>query len=537
MPKTFLNSTIRRTAITAATSLLFSSSLVLAQTPLEGFSTRFVNFETAETLPDNTFLLHAGTHQTIGSGSGTGSQLYYGALDYAITDDFQLGFTTQVIEDITEKPILGVQYPTRFLTYGASVKYRFVNTSQWQIAAQASLEYLEFRTQHFGTNVSDASNFIGSFQMPITYTARPNLQFHLTPGVSVFPDDLNGIPYYGTVASVGAGFTWKNSDRLQTFAQVSTPLSGGNTIDSNRNITKELVYTAGMRYAFTPKVALEGYVTNGIGVSPATSILTFYPDGDEPLFGLRVLYTPGQKLSNTYRPTPLAPVTLRDLGLQQDGFTVGTGSVLEPGALRLSASGGTDGNYALVASIGLEQDFQIDAIIEDYSNDGSLTVVDDPTPNSARWMLGGRIRVLDQNNGSPFSWSLRVLGGRDLETLDVGVLYFATPASFDVDDRLTFHVEPKAAAFGNTTILGLGLGVNYEIADGLQLIGEVTPVSDGRTPAWAAGLRYDLADAGWSLDLSATNAIGRYGHGTMVSQDDTRFAFGLTKQFNLRRNH
>ena len=80
---------------------------------------------------------------------------------------------------------------------------------------------------------------------------------------------------------------------------------------------------------------------------------------------------------------------------------------------------------------------------------------------------------------------------------------------------------------------GLGLGVNYEVFDGMRLIGEVTPVSDGRDPTWALGARYDLPNGKWSIDATATNAIGRYGHGTMVAQNDTRFAVGLSTQFNV----
>ena len=535
MIKPLSRPSLRRATLGAVSALALCPLGAMAQeTPLEGYATRLANFETANMMPGGTWTFQGGTHQTIGSGAGTGSQLYYGAIDYAFTDDLQFGFSTQVIEDVLEEPILGIQPGTRFLSYGANLKYRFVNTRRVQIAAQASVEMLGFRTALFGTHISGANNVIGSVQMPITYRAAPGLQLHLTPGVSVFPETLNGIPYYGTVASLGAGATWKPNDRFQAFAHVTAPLTGGNTIDTTRTIIKKLVYTAGARYAFTPKVALEGYVTNGVGVTPATSVLTFYPDGDEPMFGLRVLYTPGKKLRNTYRPLPLSMATARDIQLQQDGFTVGSASVLEPGALRLGVSGGDQGNYALVAAYGLDRDFQLDAIVEDYSNDGSLTLVDDPTPNSARWMAGGRIRLLDQNNGAPVSMSARVLGGRDTVNLDVGVIYVSTPISYDFSDRATIHVEPKFAAFGNTTIAGLGLGANFEMFDGLQLMAEVTPVSDGRDVVWSAGARYDMPGNGFSVDVSATNAIGRYGHGTMVAQDEPRYSIGLSKQFNIR---
>ncbi len=525
---------ILQKAAIAASMAVVPPLAVLAETPLEAPLTRFANFETGNILPKDTWAIQAGSHQTdLNTGVGTGSQLYYGAADWALGHNLQLGFTTQVIEDPLIKPVLGTSPPTRFLTTGGSLKYRFVDRPNLQVSAQASVESLRFRTSRFGTGVANADNVIGSLHLPVSLRLGQQLQFHLTPGVSVFPETLNGIPFFGTVAHLGVGATWQPNNRLQAFAAVNAPFTGGNTFDATRAIIRVPVYTVGARYAFTPKVTLEGYVTNGVGISPATGILAFYPDGDTPMYGLRVTYTPGARLRDTYRPTPLAETSARAMQLQRDGFTVGSAGVLDPGYLRFAASGGSHDNYAVAGALGLDRDLQIEGIIEDFSNDGTLAWADDPTPNSARWMAGGRIRVLDQNNGDAFSLSGRVLGGRDIETLDVGVLYVAVPASYSVSDRVTLHAEPKFTAFGSIEIVGLGLGLNVELVDGLQALAEVTPVSGGRDLVWAVGGRYDLPGAGLSVDLSATNAIGRYGMGTMVAQDEPRFALSITKEFGI----
>lgn len=535
MSKSIFRNSAQQVA-TATSALAMTAAMAVAETPetpLEETVTRWVNFDTAETLPEKQFSFLVGSHQTVGSGAGTGNQLYYMGLDYGVTDDLQIGFAAQDFQD-TIDPIAGLATATNFRSFGVNVKYRFVDTYRFQAAAMASVEDFAFRTDVFNSYQQNPTHTIGSFHVPLTFRANSQLQFHVTPGVSFFPDSINGFEYYGTVATLGAGISWRPYTRLLTFASLTAPLSGGNTIASDQSIQKDFVYTVGARYNFTPKVGLEGYVTNGFGSTPATGIVTFFPDGDEPLFGLRVVYTPGQKLPYTYRRTPLATVSSRGGQLDQDGFTVGTGRTMAPGSVRLGISGGTDGNEALMASIGLEQDFQIDGYIEDFSNDGSLTPADDPTPDEYRWMVGGRIRVMDQDNGNPFTWSLRVLGGRNFDaTNNTGILYIATPASYDVHDKLTLLLEPKFFAFGNERVGGLGLGVNYEVFDGMQLIGEVTPVSDGRDPTWALGARYDLPNGKWSIDATATNAIGRYGHGTMVAQDDTRFAVGLSTQFNV----
>ncbi len=502
---------------------------------LEVPAPRLVNSETANMLPRGTWSLQAGTHQTdFNTGGGTGNQVYYGAVDWAAGSNLTLGFSTLVQEDANNKPIAGITAATRFLSAAFSAKYRFVDGEPLDVAALASVEAFSFRTAIFGTDVSEADHVIGSLHLPITYQAAPSLQLHLTPGVSVFPEDLNGIPYYGTIVSVGAGATWQPNPRLQLYGTVNVPVEGGNTIDTTRAITQVPVYTAGARYNFTPKVALEGYVTNGVGVTPATGIITFWPDGDEPLFGLKVHYTPNARFPSTYRAAAPEP-TARDRQLQQDGFILSSAGVIEPGEVRLAAAGGDQDAWSGAAAFSPDRDFQIDAVVEQPADDGSVPAALNPTPGKSRWMAGGRIRVLDQNAGDPVSFSMRVLGGRDFENQSVGVLYVAAPLSYEFNDRLALTAQPAAGAFGNTEVFGLGLGANVEVADGVQLIGEVTPVSDGQDAVWAAGARYSSRDGRFSVDLSATNALGRNGYGTLVAQDSTRYSLGVSITTGLFR--
>lgn len=525
----------RNLGFPALVAVSLAGNVQAQEIALETPAPRFINFETANMLPDGTWSLKIGSHQTVNSGGGTGNQVYFGAVDWAASDRLTFGLTAQVQEDALAKPILGVTPPTRFATLGASLKYGILQSESVNVAALASVEYFQFRTSLFGTDVSDTNHVVGSLQLPVSWNASPGLQVHLTPGVSFLPDTLNGIPYYGTVAFVGLGASYQASNRLQFFAGLNQPLSGGNTIESDRSISRKTVYTAGARYAFTPKVALEGYVTNAVGISPATGILTFWPEGNEPMFGLNVQYTPNARFPQTYRPQPIRPATTRDRLLQEDGFILSSASVMDAGHGKIYGSGGSDGNWAAGVSLSPDRDFQLDALIEQYALDGSVPGSLNPTPGEARYMVGGRIRVLDQSHGDPMSWTLRVLGGRDIEDFNVGAIYIASPMSFETSERLALNLNPAVAAFGNTEIFGLGAGVNYELLDGLQVIGEVTGVSQGNAPVWAAGLRHTMSNGLVSLDLSATNSIGRHGLGTLVAQDNVRYSLGVTiatKLFN-----
>ena len=284
----------------------------------------------------------------------------------------------------------------------------------------------------------------------------------------------------------------------------------------------------------TPKVAIDLYATNGIGATPATSILSFFPEGDEPLFGARVVWTPGR--GTGYRPSylDLGPIDPRERALQQDGFTLGSADTHEPGTVFGAGWYGSGETYGAGAILALEQGAQFEGYIEKFSNDGSVPVALVPS-SSERYQLGAKLRFLDQNNGDPFSLSGRILGGREIGTgtPGPGVLFLEAAASMKVTPRVALTVNPKLAAFGNTEVYGLGFGVNFEAMPGLQVIGEVTPVEGGNGTVWATGLRYSLADSGFSIDANATNAIGRTGLGTVIAQDDTRFSLGLTKHFNV----
>ena len=96
-------------------------------------------------------------------------------------------------------------------------------------------------------------------------------------------------------------------------------------------------------------------------------------------------------------------------------------------------------------------------------------------------------------------------------------------------------ISSKVAVFGSQRKNGVGFGINYAVLPQLQLIAEVTPVSNGEPLVWAAGLRYGLAGSGLTMDLQATNAVGRYGLGTMVGQSETKITLGATMRLNFMR--
>lgn len=499
--------------------------------PLERPPGRLFNLETANQLPDEALQLSVGTHQTLpDSAPGTGDQLYYGSIDWGATDDLQLSLAYQNFDDSPADPINGASPTITLESVAPSVKYRLLETDRISLGMQGSVEYFSLASDLFNSDNEGGDAIIGSLHVPLTYTASPELQFHLTPGVSFFPDDINGIEFYDTIFSVGTGASWQPSERWLAYGTVNLPIGpGGNTINNDQSITRQPVWTVGTRYNATPRVGVDVYATNGFGITPATGILSFPPDGDNLLVGVQLNYTPDTGLGyrSSYRKTPPAPLSERDRQLRLDGLTLASANTLEPGTVAFNAGAGTDGNYSIGLAYSPDEALQIEAILEEFARDDSVSPAD-IAGDDLKYMVGGRLQLLDQHQGDPVSLAARLLGGRDTASgQQVGTLFVDVPVTFQANSRTALFFNPRLAAFGEESIVGVGFGVNHEVARGLQLIGEVTPVFDRDRTVWAVGTRYSLPDAAVSLDLYATNAVGRNGLGTLVGQSDARFGVGL----------
>ncbi len=532
-----MHHTLSRLAALLLASVLTSTLPAAAQdrSPLELHADHFVNFETGNTIPKRSLRLWTGSHQTApGRTPGTGNQMYYGGGEWAVGERVQLGFSVLQFDDLLPETVNGI-YPHFIIrSYSLNGKYALYSDTKWNIAAKLSAEYFQLAAPTYN-EPSITGHVVGSFHLPISYSASDRLQFHLTPSVSVFPDQINGVGFYGTVAAIGAGVTYRPTQRWLTYGAVNVPLTGGNVLTRAGTMDRAPVWTVGGRYNVTPKAALDIFATNGMGMTPATSILPFIPEGDVPMIGVMINYTPGRSAAYrpNYRGTPSEPLMPRNRRLQLDGFTLSSGDTLAPGRVILSGHGGTD---AYGGSLQFSPDFdgQIEATYEQFANDGSVGLTQLANFES-RWGLGLKLRFMDQNNGSPISLSLHGRMGRDTSPEQNGVFYLAMPITYKVSDRLALNINPKFAAWGDARKFGLGLGLNYAVTGGLDLIGEVTPVNDGDRVVWAAGLRGHVKAVPLHFDLYATNAVGRTGLGAMVGQSSTRLALTATLDLDLKR--
>ena len=515
--------------------------------PLLEQPTRLVNLETANQLPAGTFQLNIGTQQTLSANQnrGTGFQLYYIGADWAKTDNLQLGLSVDSYDDPVPRPING-QYPNLTISsFVPSIKYQIFKDENLAVSVTGAAGYTLLQTTpgffnnrpaNPSANQIPVSVFSGALQFPISYNVNPKLQLHLTPGVAFFPNKVNGADFFGTFFNLGAGLSWQALDRLNLFANAIVPFgSGGNSINSQNNIDKKLLWTVGTRYNVDPRVAVEAYATNAFGATPTTGLLAFIPDGNQFVLGanLKYLFDSGKNYASSFRPKPA--LTNRDRSLMLDGFTLSSADTLEANIIHLTTGLKTGGNSSLLFAYSLSDNLQFEIPIEQYGGGDKFSEIQTAGPG-VKYGPGAKIRFLNQAQGDPFSLSLKVLGTVDFQTkADVGTLYAELPIVYQPSPQTALFFNPKGAFNGIITRTGLGLGINQAISDKFQLIGEFTPVFSGQRSVWSAGVRYFEPQAKFGVDVYASNAIGQSGLGGLVGESGTNVGFNFHWLFTSDR--
>ncbi len=510
-------------------------ALFLDQTPIEMMASNYSSFETGYLLPKGAVYLQFGSDQTLG-GEATGTQVYEGRADWAISDRFQVSAFGHVFDDPPQCGTAACEENLTFLAGGGGVKYGLIDSYGLNMAVAGSLEGVFLSGDLYQNDGNGEWDLAGSLQLPISLTVTDSLRFHVTPGVSFLPDSINGQPYFGTVPYVGAGLTWQPITGLQSYATVMLPYAtDGNTLSGSGGLETTPVWMAGMKLAVTPKAAVDLFATNGWGMTPATSIIAFPPKSDDIAYGIRLSYTPfvGEATRDvyfdSYRADMLSPVTELELQQQIGGITLGAADTLTPGRILVEAGMGNRNFSDFHLAFSPDQDLQLDAFFTQYPAGGAVGNAQSPWNDEWSYMFGGKLRLMDQKYGDLFSLSGQVLAGRDVNKPTVGVLYGALPASLALSEKASVTLESKFAAYHTERIWGVGGGVSVRPFRDLELLGEVTAVSDGGDTIWSAGARYDLHGTPFSADVYATNATGLHGLGTMLAQDEPRY--GLTLRF------
>lgn len=513
-------------------------------TPLQQPPIRLFNLETANQLPAGGLYFSGGIRnfprETQVSRGGSGREVFYFGVDGGVTDQLQLGLSFSFYDDPLGRRVQGLATQEfSFVDIAPNFKYQLLKQKHLTLAVSGSIEYLSIRTgSGVFTNNLDTRNtttnatIAGSLKFPITYSFNSKLQLHFTPAIAFFPETFNDSSFYGTGFYLGTGLSWQPLQRLGFFADLNLPLGpGGNTISSDSGeIIKQPVWSVGTRYLINPAVGLNLYATNSFGATPASQLLAYLPDGDQVALVAGLTFTPdiGQNYQASFRSGPRVPLTERDRQLLLEGLTLTSANTLLPGMLRFRAGIGSGTGFGF--AYGIANDAQLEVtgeqlepgadLIESINYSADFTV-----------SLATKLRFLDQTQGDPFSLAIKAAYAQGVVTRDGRSRtsgFIELPFTYQPIPQVALFLNPKVGLVPFTTPVGIGLGINYQIWQGLQFIGEFTPLITGEQSVWSAGFRYVIPKLNLGFDLYGSNAAGQNTPvGGLVAQEDPTVGFNI----------
>lgn len=197
---------------------------------------------------------------------------------------------------------------------------------------------------------------------------------------------------FGTTFGLAGGVSYKLSDRLILWGDAFIPFSGNNTINRDSGFpTKTIAYNAGLRYIINPRLATDLFVSNSLGNTGALSLVA---DREYNAIGFGLTYLPGVTNANRSYPETFGE-TQQPPPKTYAGFGSLDGGTIPKNQLLVSLQGGGQGFLPSIR-YGLLDDLEIGSFLDSIPG----------TVDESQFGFSGKIRLLHQADGNPFTLSL-----------------------------------------------------------------------------------------------------------------------------------
>ena len=503
---------------------------------------------TASVLGKDEWRLTSSTISPFKYADGTGNQNYGIHLDYGLSDTFQIsGFYSEADDPLnTQITGLKIRPGNLWQLFGAAARWKLHANKDWSLALNGSLESWTVgsggsnsRGQKSADNASpnifndsgkrvETQNFVSSISLPLTWHANKTWQFTLAPAFSFLPSNQgNGQggagEFYGTNPYISGGLLWHPMPEVGLTASIAHPLgSGSNNFDGDLNYSKVPILSGGINLHLNPRIALQGQLTNGFGLTPATAILTL-PSDNRLGYSAGFVYTAGAP------DTPQAPFSPKQRSLSLGGLTVNT-ALVPPDATTL-AKIGTDNKGSFDTTFG----FSISNIFHlDFYRIKPKSI---PQTNiQARTFYGndsttiyrgsGKVVLASPLRGAPLWSALRISFGRSIDeatNIANGYLFAETPLTWELNSKAAININPKLAWTGVGNLWGVGIGANIQLAPGWELVPETNIVvnSQGNNNV-TLGLRWNATD-NLTIEAYGTTTSSIVDMGQLLNADEVRW--------------
>ncbi|KGG16311.1 MULTISPECIES: hypothetical protein [unclassified Prochlorococcus] len=471
---------------------------------------------------------------TNGAAGGAGNQNYAFVFDYGINENIQFSGFYSVADDPLFELINGTKLtPNYWEIYGISYKQKLWNKEKWDFSILASIE--SWNQSSGGSNQNNIFNninskvsskdIIGSLYLPLTRKLTNNLDLNLLAGAVFLPDKHGGgnqNNFYGNNFYLGSGFSWKIRQNVYSSASIAQPFGpGNNTFDSNLNFSNQPTYTIGVNWDINPIIGLEGRYTNAFGATPATGFL-LTPSSNRPIYFAGLKYRPGKIDS------PQRNLSRREESLAIGGLTVNTAFIPQQGRSHLSANIDSKGNSFGFLGYSLSNAFQLEILnfgsFNDVHQDSSKSaniINTFMSSNNFNTRVGGKFVLASPLRNKPFWLTGRISLGRNQQSKQ-GYSYYELINTWEVSDNLAININPKTAQSSLSTITSLGLSMNLQISEKIQLIPETNIILSGATESNATlAIRRLMSDRLY-FDIYMSSAIGLQDFGQVLGDHELK---------------
>ncbi len=503
---------------------------------------------TPETLGSEEIRIKIGQVSPVSNGyaKGTGNQNYLGSIDYGMGENFLFNiFYTDADDPLTKRIIkLETQPENRWSSYGTSLKWKFIKKPQYQIAIEGSLENwlvqsggcagtkCSFNTSNIfnsATSIVDNNNLIGSISLPIGFKYFSNLDLTISPKITFLPTSQSNKygkgDFYGNNFGIGLGMTYTLINRLKTFSSYYLPLGDSkNSFDDNITFHKTSIYTLGANYSIDSRTNFQAFLSNGFGLSPATSILSI-PSSDEILYGFNIIYSPSN--FDNYYPFYYEESST---GKFFKGLSVSNNSFINSENSQLNLTYDVNGSWHSRFEKALSQRFIIDITTGevDRAIDTKSSFKKYFAPGNTI-LRGGAKAILYSNNNNEnlFTSSIRGSFGRVLAENKDGYFFGESINSYNFNEKIGFNINPKIGVSGSGDSIGVGTGLHWKILKKITLITETNiPVNNAETN-FTFGIRFSHEESNKHIDLYSSNAFSFIDLGQLMKRDKNILGFNV----------
>ena len=514
-------------------------------------TTRITPFlPTAEVIPDQTWSISGYNVSPFKNRSGSGNQNYAVNIDYGLTDKIQLSIFYSQADDPLNSTInsRSIQPENLWESLGISTKWQLLKNKNLSLAISSSLESWkvgsggsygatnnDFDTPNIFNNSEErveTTNLIGSLSLPLNWNFHKNLTASLIPGISFLPSEQGSGQggageFYGTNLFIGAGLEWVPARELSLNASIAQPWGNGtNSFDSDLKYSKVPIYSAGIKWFFSPIVGFTGQVTNGFGVTPATGILTLPSDN-------RIGYSVSLFINPFNSDIAQRSLKNRELSLSLGGIGIDTALVPESGTTTITGQADTNGNSGLKFKHSISDAFEITVV--DYGSNNKVPqttqqatlYTDDGSEN---FRFGGKGILLSPLRGGPFWVAVSGSLGRNISDNNSfqGYAFGEIIGTWQLNSKLAFSMNPKVAWSGAGNLYGLGLGANIAMGQKLELLPEIIIAGDNLSKTTSTvGLRYHFNDS-IATTIYASTAASLNNIGQLLGKGDTAVGTMIT---------